>query len=833
MKVFLSGICTILLLNVSGQFPERASSSELYHELLKAGNTASILYMAAHPDDENTRLIAYFENELHARTAYLALTRGSGGQNLIGTEIGSSIGILRTQELLAARNIDGGEQFFTRAVDFGYSKSADESFEKWGKEEILRDVVWVIRKFRPDIIVTRFPPTNYAGHGHHQASAILAEDGFELAANPEAFPDQLEFVDVWQPKRLYFNTSTWWVKDLEDRAKNSNDYLTINVGEYNPILGESYGQIAARSRSQHKSQGFGSDYPMGNQTEYLKYVKGERVEPGEGILTDISSGWNHTSTPEVGTILEKAIREYDFTNPVKTAPLIIEALRKFNEAETDPLLIRKKSELEHLLRELCGLEMEATCEERFTAPGETLMTEIKINVKTDANVKLNAISAAGFSDFPDQVLKMNDFYYKEASLVIEDQTEYSIPYWLKAPYSSRYDVTGYENLGKPENDPALKISVELTIEGYKLTTEIPIRQKVVDPAKAVLYSPVYIVPDVTAGFEENTIVTSGKENKEIVVTAKAHVDNISGILRPVVPKGWSCEPPEVKLDMGKKGQSVLLTFRLIPSEDPERGLMELAFEDSLGEISQLYALRTIEYDHIPTQVELSPSTVEIIPIDLDRGGIRKIGYIEGPGDEVAKYLRAVGYQVEIIGSDRLIEGNFEEYDAIVTGIRAFNTRDELVFANEALNEYVKTGGTWLVQYNTTRGLVLDEIGPFPFKLSRERVTDESAQPDFLAPQHPVLHFPNEISESDFDGWVQERGLYFAGEWDPAFTPIIGWSDPEEPSREGGLIVAPHGEGFFVYSGISFFRELPAGVPGAYRLISNILALSKSRTGGNE
>jgi len=834
MKILFTGFFSILIFIASGQFPEKTSSSELYHRLLKADNTASILYMAAHPDDENTRLISYFENELHARTAYLALTRGSGGQNLIGTEIGSSIGILRTQELLAARRIDGGEQYFTRAVDFGYSKSADESFDKWGKEDILRDVVWVIRKFRPDVIVTRFPPTNYAGHGHHQASAILAEEGFDLAADPSAFPEQLEFVDVWQTERLYFNTSTWWVRDLEDEARNSDDYLTINVGEYNPLLGESYGQIAARSRSQHKSQGFGADYPMGNQTEYLKYVKGSRASTERGILEAIAQGWENTDTPEVGEVLDRAIRQFDFTNPSEIIPLIIEAVELLSQGERRPLKERKRIELENLLIDLAGLEMEATSSDRFVTRGDTLMTDIKINVKTDANIELHSVEGHGFSDQPNATMRKNDFYYSEAALYIDKNADFGIPYWLQAPYTTKYQVEGYGNLGKPENDPGLSLTLDLTVEGYRLTTSLPVQQKIVDPAKAVLYCPVYIVPEITAGFEENTIVTTGKTAKEITINASAHVNGISGILRPVLPEGWSCNPPERELDFEKKGQSDIVRFTLIPEEGAKRGSIGLEFyESASNKASALYNLDIIEYDHIPTQIELSPSNVEVIPMDLAQGEVNRIGYIEGPGDEVAKYLRAVGYDVEVIGSDRLISGDFSEFDAIVTGIRAFNTREDLAFANDALNEYVKNGGTWLVQYNTTRGLLQDDIGPYRFELSRERVTDETAKPSFPAPNHPVLQFPNRISVDDFEGWVQERGLYFAGEWDAAFSPIISWSDPEEPPREGGLIIAPYGEGFFIYSGISFFRELPAGVPGAYRLLANILALSKNPSSANE
>ncbi|MFT6175611.1 MAG: LmbE family N-acetylglucosaminyl deacetylase, partial [Cryomorphaceae bacterium] len=600
MRLLLSGLFSLLVFAAQAQFPEKESSSELYHELLKASNTASILYMAAHPDDENTRLISYFENNLHARTAYLSLTRGDGGQNLIGTEIGSAIGILRTQELLAARDIDGGEQFFTRAVDFGYSKSADESFDKWGRANILRDAVWVIRKFRPDVIVTRFPPTNNAGHGHHEASAIVAEEVFDMAADPNAFPEQLEFVDTWQPKRLYFNTSTWWIKDLEEQAQKSDDFITVNVGEYNTLIGESYAQIAARSRSEHKSQGFGSDYPMGNQTEFMEYVLGEKVEKGENLLSNIPTDWDKTEVPQVGRILEKVINDYDFADPAASVSGIIEALTLLNEAESTPLVDRKIPDLENLLVRLAGLEMEATTKEYLVATGSKVSCEVKINLTSDIETEVMKVAGFGFSDTTGGSLKTNDFYYTEAILTIDENADYSNPYWLNAPFESIYEVLGYSDLGKPENDPSLVLKVDLKINHYALSIPLEVVQKEVDPARAVLYSPVYIVPEITAGFDENTIVAAGGEAKEISIKAQSHVGEMAGVLRPTPPEGWTCEPQEVQLNFSSAGETKLLTFKIKPEVNPSEGLIGLEFQKDGSQPEKLQSLRVIEYDHIPT-----------------------------------------------------------------------------------------------------------------------------------------------------------------------------------------------------------------------------------------
>ena len=828
MRIFLLGLFLFGSFFAYAQFPERKSSSEIFHNLQKAASTGKVLYMAAHPDDENTRLISYFENKLHARTAYLSLTRGDGGQNLIGTEIGASIGILRTRELMAARAIDGGEQFFTRAVDFGYSKSADESFRKWGKENILRDAVWVIRNFRPDVIVTRFPPTNYAGHGHHEASAVVAEEAFDLAADPSAFPEQLEYVDTWQTKRLYFNTSTWWVKDLADRAKNSDDYLMANVGEYNPLIGETYAQIAARSRSEHKSQGFGSDYPMGNQMEYMKYVKGKKAEKGTDILSEVGTSWDDTPFPEVGQILSAAIQDYDFANPSEIVDDLVKALLIIQSSEENPSWEWKKRELENLLLDASGLEMEAACADGLYSPGSNISAEVKINSKSDKEVFLHSLTSREKRIEVNSAIEKYDFYYSEIDIALPSNEEFGNPYWLNSEYENLYEVLGYENLGKPENDLQIFVDTDIEIEGYRFNHKIQVVKKVVDPAKAVIYSPVYVVPEITARFDENTVVTSSDYGKEVLVTVMAHRDSLQGQLRPKLPKGWTCTPDIVKISLKAKGEIEKVRFTLVPESNPTRGEMSLSFtHDNASDFLPLKALEVIDYDHIPAQIRMTGSSVEIIPIDINLAGVKKIGYIEGPGDEVAKYLRSVSYDVTVISEDYLVSGDLSIFDAIVTGIRAFNRREDLAFANDKLNEYVANGGTWVVQYNTSRRIKSDEIGPYPFTISRERVTDETAPASFPFPDHPALNFPNKITERDFEGWVQERGLYFASEWDESFTPVISWADPEEPDRNGGLIVAPYGKGYFVYTGISFFRELPAGVSGAYRLMANILALSKS------
>ncbi len=826
MRLILTTLFAVTISCASAQFPKTYTASELYHQLEKLNTSASVLYLAAHPDDENTKLISYFENKLHVRTGYLSLTRGDGGQNLIGTEIGPGIGILRTQELLAARRIDGGEQFFSRAVDFGYSKSADETFEKWGKESILADVVFVIRKFRPDAIVTRFPTSNYAGHGHHEASAVLAEEAFDLAADPSAFPEQLKYVEVWQPKRLYFNTSSWWMKDLEEQAQKSDDFLRIDVGEFNSLLGASYAQIAAKSRSEHKSQGFGTDFPYGTNMEYLRYVKGSKVEPGKGLLDGIQNDWSRYGAKDIGELISQAIASFDPLNPSATATALAKAGILVNKKDQTPFFTKKQDELNRLILNLLGVSIEINTENMLITPGQEVSARINIvnpsnNVLKLTSVKYNQKEIIGSAN-----LVNNELFSEEVKLKIDDNAEYSNPYWLNEPFENIYSVTDYNLLGNPENNPSLNTQLTFEKDGYSFSISIPVLEKTVDPAKAVIFNPTYIVPRVSFNFSENVLIAPGEDARTVQITATNHGESFSGNVNLNLPKGWEASPANLPLELNGIGDAKIISFSVRASSMAEEGDAELVVNNVMKPFRKpAMSLQIINYDHIPSQIMLKPAVIKLVPIALKMGDTKLVGYIDGPGDDVAKYLGAAGYQVEHISPQDLRNGNLTKYDAIVTGIRAFNTREDLAFDNENLNAYVEAGGTWLVQYNTSRGLKSEKIGPYAFNLTRERVTDEYAAARVLVPEHAIMNYPNKISQADFDNWVQERGLYFAADWDPKFEAIISWNDSDEPPRDGGLIVAPYGKGYFVYSGISFFRQLPAGVPGAYRLLANILALS--------
>jgi LmbE family N-acetylglucosaminyl deacetylase len=812
------GMVTIAM----GQAGRDYNTADLIQGLQKANTTGSVLYIAAHPDDENTRLISWLANERHVRTGYLSLTRGDGGQNLVGTEKSELMGLLRTQELLAARRIDGGEQFFTRAVDFGYSKNPEETFTFWEKDKILADVVWTIRKFKPDVLITRFPPTSSAGHGHHTASAILAEEAFELAADPKAFPEQLEFVEVWQAKRLFHNTSSWWYKDLPERVvAHPDSFVTVDVGTYNPILGQSYSEIASESRSQHQSQGFGSGKTRGEKTEYLQLVKGENSTDND-MFSGIETTWKrYDRSGKIQINLNHAIKNFQPKHPETNAQHLIEVLNLI-EALKNPYLEYKSKEIEDLLLGSLGIWLEAIADDHTYAWGDSIKIETEIVVRSPVEVSLKAVKA------PDNSMAVNTEkteFNKPLTLDLNyiAPNKSSHPYWLDEPFEGIFTVTDQQLRGVPENEP-IQIQFDLVIGEKKLSVKRPLVYKWTDPVKAEIYRPVCIVPPVSSTLQSNVYIFANSSPQDVVVAVENHGGPLKGKVLLQAPKGWNISNNSQPFTFSKKGQTNTYTFSVTAPEngtvDELRSLLIIQQKHSPLMIDR--SVIRIEYDHVPIQTLIPPAKAKIVRLDVAIKG-RKIGYVMGAGDEVPANLAELGFEVTMLDVNTLSTTDFSGFDAILTGIRAYNTEKALANGNKFLLEYASKGGTVIVQYNTNRGLVTEDIGPYPMKLSRDRVTDETAAVEFLNKKHPMMLSPNKLTTSDFDGWVQERGLYFANEWSDQYTALLSWHDKGEDAKNGALLVADYGKGAFVYTGISFFRQLPAGVSGAYRLLANIIA----------
>lgn len=789
------------------------SSAEILHELQKLKVVGNVLYLAAHPDDENTRLIAWLENEKKVRTAYLSLTRGDGGQNLIGTEKGDALGVLRTQELLEARNEDGGEQFFSRAKDFGYSKTPEETFEKWNKKDVLGDVVWIIRKFQPDVIVTRFPADERAGHGHHTASAILAGEAFTLAADPKAYPKQLKLVDTWQAKRILWNTSVWWDQQLPEKAAKAEDYIKIDIGAFNPILGLSYSEIAADARSQHKSQGFGSARSRGAQLEYLKHTDGEMAK--EDVFEGIDLSWNRIKGgKEIEAKIDNIIENFQADAPAKSTNDLVELYGMINKLEKSRSQQKKLSDLRKIILAASGIYVEVLAED-YIAANEDLKTNFIFVNRSAIPVRLKKIYYPGDSISTDSLIVENNPF--EMSLTIDKKffKGHSHPYWLAESYNEALLIDPI-HAGSPEN---WKYTTQYVIDvnGSSIKFEEDLDYKWTDRAKGELHRDVLKSPVLTlSSIEESYLFTSG-ESKDVRLIAEAHQDSLNRKVTVNIPEGWRVTPSEFDLSFSEKGEQQNVILKVSPPKDHSSA--ELSFNIDGKEAR---AIQSIEHDHIKSQLMFPKSSIRLVRFELAEPK-QKIAYIEGSGDLVDENLKQIGYEVSNFTADEILTSDLSGFNTILVGIRAYNTEESMKSVNEVLNTFAKNGGTVIVQYNTSRGLKTDQIGPYPLQLSRNRVTDENAKATILKPKHPLMIQPNKLTDIDFNNWVQERGLYFADEWDEKYTALIEWNDPTEEPQAGSLLVADYGDGHFVYTGISFFRQLPAGVPGAYRLLANIIA----------
>jgi len=825
----LSSIIFALFLGqfIHAQTSPELSSSEILLGLKKLNKVGSVLYIAAHPDDENTRLLGFLATDKNFRTGYLALTRGDGGQNLIGKEQGDALGLIRTQELLDARRTDGAEQFFTRANDFGFSKNPEETFTIWNKDSILADVVLAIRKFKPDVIICRFPTTGEGGHGHHTASAILAMEAFDLAADPTKFPEQLKNTEVWQAKRIFWNTFNFGGNNT-----TSPDQLKVNVGTFNVLTGKSYGEVAATSRSMHKSQGFGSAKQRGENIEYFKLLKGEKAD--NDLFENINTSWTRfAATADLDKLTADCIAQYDTQHPEKSIPSLVAIYNKLKALDDKDPSIRywknlKLAACEKLIIQCAGLWMEAYSDDFSAVPGNEVKITAQIIARNPVDVKLNSISFFNQTTLnSNKKLLPNQMEIVEQTEKINENTPYSTPYWLVEPHTvGMYTVKNEQLIGKPENDPAEQVVFDVTIEGLNLKIKRGIVYKHTDPVKGEVYRPFEILPPATVNISDKVFVFSATTAKEVAFTIKANEDNVSGTVNVVVPTGWTMEIKNPAFQLAKKGDETTVIGMLTPKEKSEDGQLNVTL--AIGEKIYTKSITRIEYDHIPYQFILADATAKVVHLDLKKTG-NAIGYIPGAGDNVVECLTQIGYKVTILTNELLAQEDLSKFDCIVTGVRAYNTNDRLPIYYDKLMEYVHNGGNLVVQYNTNNRIapIETKIGPYPFTISRDRVTDDNAKVDFINPKQVVLNSPNVITQKDFEGWIQERGIYFATDLDKSYETVFSMHDPNEKPSQGSLIIGKYGKGNFVYTGLVFFRELPAGIPGAYRLFVNLLSLPKN------
>jgi hypothetical protein len=829
--LFILLVANCQLLTAHSQSPQSWTSADMYLSLRKLNVLGSVLYIAAHPDDENTRLIAYFAKDKMYRTGYLSLTRGDGGQNLIGDEQGIELGLIRTQELLAARRIDGGEQFFSRAYDFGYSKTPEETFTKWDREKILSDVVWVIRKFRPDVIITRFPTTGEGGHGHHTASAILANEAFKAAADPGRFPEQLKYDNVqpWQAKRILWNGF-----NFGGNTTQGTDLFRVDVGGYNPLLGKSYGEIAAESRSQHKSQGFGVPASRGESMESFKTTGGDA--PVQDLADGVDMTWNRVKGGDrVQPIIDSLINTFDLLNPGKSVKGLVRLYKVMYLMPDSYWRDRKLKEVVTLIEQCSGLFLDATTTEQFVAVLDSAKVNLVVNNRLGVKAVLkNIVVVDGFTIKPDTVLERNKNFTRAYTFLVSDLKEVaSQPYWLKKKMAQGYfNVEDQLQIGQPNVDPAFTARFEIDIEGVWFSFTREFKYKFTDPVRGELYEPFVVLPRVLVKPDEpvKLLVNRHEMKGELLFSTRAKKDSIK--IQAISTDNKAIKQANflpATLTILERNRNYPVGYKFTVDSS---GNNKFLFSDGKGYNywDDGLSVREIKYDHIPYINYFEDASVKNVNIDLKTYN-KKIGYITGAGDRVPEALEQMGYEVTLLGDKELSRNNLAQFDAIITGVRAYNTNEWMNNYYDKLMKYVEEGGNLIVQYNTSSniGPVRAKIAPYPMNISRTRITDENAEVTFLKPGHAVLNFPNKITEDDFKGWIQERSIYHAADWDKTkFETILSMNDPGEKPEEGSLVIAKHGKGYFTYTGLVFFRELPAGVPGAYRLIANIIALNKKK-----
>ncbi len=804
----------------SGRGAEPMTAQETLRELRGFRELGSVLYVAAHPDDENTQLIAYLAHGRSYRTAYLSLTRGDGGQNVIGPEFFEELGVIRTQELLAAHRLDGGRQFFTRAVDFGFSKNSAETLRIWDRKAVVSDIVRVIRTFRPDLIITRFSPQG-GGHGHHTASAILAVEAFKLAGDPTAFPDQIGELAAWQPKRI-----------LQDgggpggRGGGGSGSLRVEIGGDDPVSGEPLGTIAGRSRAMHKSQGFGDFAGRGGgggpRTGSFTLLAGEPAT--NGIMDGVDTTWARVpGGAPVAKLADEAVAQFDLKDPAASVPRLVAIRARLASLPVDPVVAEKRRQLDRAIQGCLGLVVETTVPRAEAVPGEKLHLQHRATVAASVPVRWLSVSypLTGRSiDVPIE-LTAGRPATRDVDQTLPADSPLGQPYWLRAEHTvGLFKVDPATLIGRPENPPAFPIEHRFQVgdQTLEIADVAAGAAEQGQPARRL-----EVIAPVALRFVSEVRLFAPGSERRVDVEVTAARDGAAGRLDLQAPSGWTVTPASQPFRLASAGDHALLAFTVkAPSET---GTATLAAEARVGDRTWNTGKVVIRHQHIPVQLLQPAARLKAVALDLSIKG-RRVGYVSGAGDRVAESLAEMGYQVTPLAGADLTPDKLGNLDAVVIGVRAYNVRTDLDAALPALFAYVEGGGTVVAQYNRPNELKTNRLAPYDLRLSGARVTDETAPVAFLAPDHPVLTTPNKVSQTDMEGWVQERGIYFPAQWDSHFTPILASGDPGETPLKGGLLVAKHGRGHFVYTGLVFFRQLPAGVPGAYRLFANLVSLGK-------
>lgn len=811
------------------------SPKAIQQELKSFATIGTVLYVAAHPDDENTQLITYLARGRGYRMAYLSCTRGDGGQNQLGSDFGERLGLARTLELLAARQLDGGRQFFTRALDFGFTKDVKETLRIWDHQEVLGDVVRVYRTFRPDVVIAGMNPVQTPGqHGQHVASAQLAIEAFKISGDPTAFPEQLkEGLQPWQPKRILQNLR------FGGSASPNTPTITLDDGGDDPVTGESFAAIAARSRGEHKTQMFGNFSAAaggraGPRQENLALIGGE---PATG---DIMDGLDLTfarfgaAGAELATLAADASTNFQVENPAGSVPALLAIRAKLAKLPTDPVVADKRAQLDRTLQACLGLTVETTVPNAEAVPGETLRLHHTVAIKSKVPVRWKGLkfpTAARVTDAASDVpLDPEETFSTNTVNPLPANTPVSQPYWLRAEGTAgMFRVDEPKLIGRPVNPPAFPVEYLFAVDGQTLVIATEPVQLIPGAPEAQAKRKLIAIPPVSLNLPLDVALYTPGASKPVAVEVTAARAGVAGTVRFDAPAGWKIAPTRQPFEFKEVGDKATVTFEVTAPAQP--GTAAFTTVATVGKADYTNGRALINYPHLPLQLLMPPTRLKVTVLDLRTRG-QRIGYLPGAGDSVADHLTEMGYQVVMLTGLDLTPEKLKGLDAVVTGVRAFNERNDLASTLPALFAWVEQGGTVIAQYNRSNNDLKFPLGPLPRSndgsQSQLRVTDETAPVIVLRPEHPALNFPNKITGADFDGWVQERGAYFPKTWDARYVPLLAMSDPGEKQPESSLLVARSGKGYFVYTSLSFFRQLPAGVPGAYRLFANLVALGKEQ-----
>ncbi len=837
----LLGAASLVFAQGQGIVPEDRGAMGLAQALNRLDVVASVLHTGAHPDDENSALLAWLGRGQGTRTAYLSATRGEGGVNLAGPELFETLGVIRTEELYGARRLDHAQQFFSPNYEFGYSKGADDTLAKWGHDQVLGDFVRVIRYFRPEIIISRFTGTPRDGHGHHQVAGMITQEAFKAAADPARFP---EYGMPWQAKKLYLNSM----------GNDQQAGIEINVGEFDPALGRSYNEIAAEGRSLHRTQAQGSPQDRGPRATRLQLIQKsvdvlDNAPLFSGVIHKLPdlARLDASIASDLGSLQQRvdairgAVNLQRPGNIVADLALALNQLQAIEARSTneqvDFLLQQKEADFQEALRLAAGLVLDVTASDDTVIPGQ----EFDLTVSVINGGPLDFTTVRAQTDLPPgwdasyqgstgslQPGQRLDQKYK---VKVAAAAEFTQPYWLQQPRrGARFTWPTVQNGALPADPPLLPTTAEVQYQGTTIAMKRPAEFRLIDRMFGEQRTSVKVVPAISVNVSPEIAIVplGGNRRKEFTVSVESQ--NAAAVAAEVtlaVPNGWTVAPPSQTVNFTQAGEKASLQFTVsVPQTAGDFTIQALA--KAAGQEFKV-GYTAVAYPHIETRHVYSSAQSKVQVLDLVTR-VSSVGYVEGTGDAIPDSLRQLGISVTLLTAQDLATANLSNFQAIVLGVRAYAVRDDLRAYNKRLMDYVSNGGTLVSQYNRGNEIGNLQIGPYPFTLppvnvnNAERVTAEDAPVRILDPAHSLLNVPNKITSQDFDGWIEERGTYFMRTWDPRYVPLLETSDSGEPGRQGGLIVTKYGKGTYVYAGLSFFRQLPLGVKGAYRLFANMVSV---------